>query len=78
MPLGQPPETFQVAFSFAGEDRDLVRGMAEAVEKELGSPNVLFDECFEHYIAGDDADLKLKWIAANEVRSTGIPGALGV
>lgn len=62
MSLRQPPERFQVAFSFAGEQRDLVRAVAEAVEKELGSPNVFFDEWFEHYIAGDDADLKLQEI----------------
>jgi hypothetical protein len=62
MSLRQPPERFQVAFSFAGEQRDLVRAVAEAVEEELGSPNVFFDEWFEHYIAGDDADLKLQEI----------------
>jgi hypothetical protein len=62
MPLRQVPERFQVAFSLAGEERDLVRAIAEAVEKELGSPNVFFDEWFEHYIAGDDADLKLQEI----------------
>ena len=32
------PDKFQVAFSLAGEERDLVRAVAEAVEKELGSP----------------------------------------
>jgi hypothetical protein len=56
------PESFQVAFSFAGEQRELVRAVAEAVEKAVGSPNVFFDEWFEHYIAGDDADLKLQEI----------------
>jgi hypothetical protein len=53
------PEKFLVAFSFAGEQRDLVRAIAEAVEKKVGSNNVFFDEWFEHYIAGHDADLKL-------------------
>jgi hypothetical protein len=62
MPLRRPPESFQVAFSFAGEQRDLVRAVAETVEMQLGSPNVFFDEWFEHYIAGDDADLKLQEI----------------
>jgi hypothetical protein len=62
MPARPVPEKFQVAFSFAGEQRDLVRAIAEALEKELGSPNVFFDEWFEHYIAGDDADLKLQEI----------------
>jgi hypothetical protein len=62
MPGRQLPERFQVAFSFAGEQRDLVRAVAEAVEREIGSPNVFFDEWFEHYIAGDDADLRLQEI----------------
>lgn len=56
------PDKFQVAFSLAGEERDLVRALAEAVEQELGSSNVFFDEWFEHYIAGRDADKKLQKI----------------
>jgi hypothetical protein len=48
-----------VAFSFAGEQRDLVRAIAEAVEKKIGSNSVFFDEWFEYYIAGQGADLKL-------------------
>jgi hypothetical protein len=60
MPAREVPEKFHVAFSFAGEQRDLVRAVAEAVEKELGRSKVFFDEWFEHYIAGDNADLKLQ------------------
>ncbi len=56
------PPKFLVAFSLAGEQRDLVRPIAEAVEKVLGRPNVFYDEWFEHYIAGSDADLKLQEI----------------
>ena len=56
------PENFMVAFSFGGEQRQLVRAVVEVVERELGSPNVFFDEWFEHYIAGGDADLKLQQI----------------
>ena len=56
------PEKFLVAFSFAGEQRDLVRSIAEAIEAKLGRSNVFFDEWFEHYIAGDNADLKLQKI----------------
>ena len=54
------PEKFLVAFSFAGEQRELVRSIAEVVEKELGSSNVFLDEWYEHYIAGHDADRKLQ------------------
>jgi hypothetical protein len=54
------PERFRVAFSFAGEQRALVRSIAEALEKRLGLSTVFLDEWFEHYIAGDDGDLKLQ------------------
>lgn len=56
------PEKLLVAFSFAGEQRELVRAVAEAVEKKIGRNNVFFDEWFEHYIAGQDADLRLQEI----------------
>jgi hypothetical protein len=62
MPTRDVPKKFLVAFSLAGEQRDLVRKIVEAVEQELGSPNVFFDEWFEHYLAGGDADLKLQEI----------------
>ena len=54
------PARFDVAFSFAGEQRKLVRSIAEAVERILGSGTVFFDEWFEVYIAGSDADLVLQ------------------
>lgn len=56
------PEKFLVAFSFAGEQRRLVRSIAEALEVRLGRGTIFFDEWFEHYIAGADADLKLQEI----------------
>lgn len=54
------PKRFKVAFSFAGAQRQLVRSVAERVEQLLGRDTVFFDEWFEYYIAGDDADLRLK------------------
>lgn len=60
------PEKFLVAFSFAGEQRDLVRTIAESVEAKLGFSNVFFDEWFEYYIAGADADVKLQEIYAEK------------
>src|SRR5207248_2089522 len=36
------------------------RSIALSVEAVLGSGSVFFDEWFEHYIAGDDADLVLQ------------------
>jgi hypothetical protein len=54
------PDKFLVAFSFAGEQRDLVRSIAEEVEKRLGPGKVFLDEWYEHYIAGDNADQTLQ------------------
>ena len=51
-----------VAFSFAGEQRDLVRSICEEVERRLGVGTVFFDEWFEYYIAGAGADEKLQEI----------------
>lgn len=62
MVVRQFPEEFLVAFSFAGEQRDLVCSVAEEVEKELGKGNVFYDDWFESYIAGDNAELKLQEI----------------
>jgi len=56
------PDKFLVAFSFAGEQRNLVQGIAEAVEARLGKGTVFLDEWFEHYLVGADADLKLQSI----------------
>jgi len=58
------PDKFLVAFSFAGEQRERVRAIAEAVEKKLGAGTVFFDEWLEPYIAGFDADLRLQKIYA--------------
>lgn len=62
MPMRQVPDKFLVAFSFAGDQRVIVRPIAEAVEAVLGRGTVFFDEWFEHFIGGADADLKLQAI----------------
>ena len=59
---GELPDRFLVAFSFAGEQRDLIRRVAERVQHTLGPGNVFLDEWFEHYLAGPDADLRLQQI----------------
>ena len=56
----QPPERFLVAFSYAGEQRDLVWGVAQEVAQRVGEESVFFAEWWEHYLAGGDADLKLQ------------------
>jgi hypothetical protein len=53
---------FKVAFSFAGEQRDLVREIAKACEQKLGRGTVFFDEWFEPYISGMGADMFLQSI----------------
>jgi hypothetical protein len=60
------PQKFLVAFSFAGEQRALVRSIAEAVEESLGSGNVYLDEWFEYYISGADADIRLQEIYSDK------------
>jgi hypothetical protein len=60
MALRDLPERFLVAFSFAGEQRGLVRAIAEAVEQCLGRGMVFYDSWFESNVAGGAADLKLQ------------------
>lgn len=60
MPAREIPEKFLVAFSFAGEQRELIRSIAEAVEERLGRSTVFLDEWYEDYIAGDGADIVLQ------------------
>ena len=62
MPRREIPDKFLVAFSFAGEQRELVRSIAEAVEERLGWGTVFYDDWFEYYIAGSDADTLLQEI----------------
>lgn len=63
LPTQRPnPERFLVAFSFAGEQRDLVRNIAEATEQLLGLGTVFYDEWFEGQLAGSRADLKLQGV----------------
>jgi len=62
------PETFDVAFSLAGANRELVGKIAKALEAKLGKPTVFYDEWFSHYLPGDRGDLKLQEIFSD--RST--------
>jgi hypothetical protein len=59
------PERFSVSFSFAGSERQLVKKIAEAVEKRLGRSTVFLDEWYQGAIAGSDADLRLQSIYLN-------------
>ena len=54
------PTRFAVAFSLAGEQRQLVLPVAQEVEAILGRSTVFYDEWYEHWIAGQDADLLLQ------------------
>jgi hypothetical protein len=51
-----------VAFSLAGEQRQLVLAIAQEVEAILGYATVFYDEWYEHWIAGSDADLLVQKI----------------
>jgi hypothetical protein len=54
------PTRFAVAFSLAGEQRQLVLPIAQEVEAVLGRSAVFYDTWYEHWIAGWDADLLLQ------------------
>jgi hypothetical protein len=60
--LRRLPEKFLVAFSYAGEQREVVRPIAEALEQRLGRGTVFYDRWFEAEIAGGPSDLKLQRI----------------
>jgi len=55
-----PSDKFLVAFSFAGEQREVVRTIAEATEQLLGLGTVFYDEWYEGRLAVTAADLKLQ------------------
>jgi hypothetical protein len=54
------PARFAVAFSLAGEQRLLVLPVAQEVEAILGPSTVFYDDWYEFWIAGVDADLLLQ------------------
>ncbi|MDX2608034.1 MAG: TIR domain-containing protein [Woeseiaceae bacterium] len=60
------PDRFLVAFSFAGEQRDRVRTIAEATEQLLGFGTVFYDEWFMGQLVGTSADLKLQDIYGSQ------------
>jgi len=60
MPVREVPAQFAVAFSLAGEQRQLVLPIAQEVEAILGRSTVFYDTWYEHWIAGSDADLLLQ------------------
>ena len=65
MPERPLPDKFLVAFSFAGEQRDLVRSVAEEVEQRFGPGKVFLDEWYEHYIAAIARTCRLQDIYQN-------------
>lgn len=54
------PARFAVAFSLAGEHRHLILPVVQELEDVLGHSSVFYDEWYEHWIAGSDADLLLQ------------------
>src|SRR5262245_45004021 len=62
VPVREVPGRFAVAFSLAGEQRQLVLTVAQEVEAVLGRSTVFYDDWYTHWIAGPDADLLLQSI----------------
>lgn len=60
--LRDVPERFTVAFSLAGEQRELVRPVATEVERILDEQTVFYYEWYQHWTAGLDSDLLLQRI----------------
>jgi hypothetical protein len=60
VPVREVPARFAVAFSLAGEQRQLVLPIAQEVEAVLGRSTVFYDTWYEYWIAGGDADLLLQ------------------
>lgn len=61
-PFPKDDQKFLIAFSFAGEQRDLIRDIATATEQLLGIGTVFYDEWYTPYLTSVDADLKLQQI----------------
>jgi hypothetical protein len=60
VPFRDVPDRFSVAFSLAGEQRQVVLPIAQELEAVLGRSAVFYDDWYEHWIAGSDADLLLQ------------------
>jgi hypothetical protein len=60
VPVREVPDRFAVAFSLAGEQRQLVLPIAQEVEAILGRSAVFYDDWYEYWLAGPDADLILQ------------------
>jgi len=60
VPVREVPARFAVAFSLAGEQRQLVLAVAQEVEATLGRSTVFYDDWYTYWIAGPDADLLLQ------------------
>lgn len=60
VPIREVPTRFAVAFSLAGEQRQLVLPIAQELEAILGRSTVFYDPWYEYWIAGSDADLLLQ------------------
>jgi hypothetical protein len=55
-----------VAFSLAGEQRQIVLAVAQEVEAILGQSTVFYDDWYTHWIAGQDSDLLLQSVYAEK------------
>lgn len=53
---------FDVAFSFSGEQRDVVRDIATALSEKLGRPRIFYDEWYQAELARPSADIYLQQI----------------
>jgi hypothetical protein len=66
VPVREVPPRFAVAFSLAGEQRQLVLAVAQEVEAILGQSTVFYDGWYTHWTAGQDSDLLLQGVYAEK------------
>ena len=66
MPRPLAPTDVWVAFSYAGEQRDLVQRIAEALEARLGKGRVYYDRWYEAWINGGFSRQRLMNIYRND------------
>lgn len=59
---------FEVALSFAGENRDLARRIAIALQDEIGRGRVFYDEWFEAELARPNLDTYIQHLYRNDSR----------
>ena len=63
-----PADGFGVAFSFAGEQRELVADIAQECDNLLGENSVFYDEWYPHVLGGFTSDMFLQQVYGSQTQ----------